>query len=107
MEDNVGRIIADIWPQMLEKVMENWTFRIEYLRASRGQQDVGHMSEIIFNIQIIMLKYYLSNEVNFELPNSISKFYASKKHPLFRTERRFSKCLFLKCIEISRIFLLF
>ncbi|GFW36625.1 DUF4817 domain-containing protein [Trichonephila clavipes] len=25
LEDNIRRVIADIWPQMLEKVIENWT----------------------------------------------------------------------------------
>ncbi|GFV39914.1 receptor-type tyrosine-protein phosphatase delta [Trichonephila clavipes] len=29
-------VIADIRPQMLEKVIENWTSRLDYIRASRG-----------------------------------------------------------------------
>ncbi|GFW90729.1 DDE_3 domain-containing protein [Trichonephila clavipes] len=33
-------------PQMLEKVIENWTTRLDYIRASRG----SHMPEIIFNM---------------------------------------------------------
>ncbi|GFX39419.1 hypothetical protein TNCV_2667811 [Trichonephila clavipes] len=45
LEDNIRRVIADIRPQMLEKVIENWTSRLDYIRASRG----SHMPEIIFN----------------------------------------------------------
>ncbi|GFY27011.1 hypothetical protein TNCV_931521 [Trichonephila clavipes] len=36
LEDNIGRVIADIRPQILEKVIENWTSRLDYIRASRG-----------------------------------------------------------------------
>ncbi|GFW64356.1 transposable element Tc3 transposase [Trichonephila clavipes] len=36
LEDNIRRVIADIWPQMLEKVIENWTSRLDYIRSSRG-----------------------------------------------------------------------
>ncbi|GFS91883.1 hypothetical protein TNCV_1930661 [Trichonephila clavipes] len=32
---------------MLEKVIENWTSRLDYIRASRG----SHMPEIIFKMQ--------------------------------------------------------
>ncbi|GFU54814.1 putative LOC100569746 [Trichonephila clavipes] len=46
LEDNIRRVIADIRPQMLEKVMENWTSRLDYIRASRGSP----MPEIIFKI---------------------------------------------------------
>ncbi|GFV06452.1 transposable element Tc3 transposase [Trichonephila clavipes] len=45
-EDNIRRVIADIRPQMLEKVIENWMSRLDYIRASRG----NHMPEIIFKI---------------------------------------------------------
>ncbi|GFY04273.1 DUF4817 domain-containing protein [Trichonephila clavipes] len=34
LEDNVRRVIADIRPQMLEKVIENWTSRLDYIRAA-------------------------------------------------------------------------
>ncbi|GFT18744.1 hypothetical protein TNCV_2277321 [Trichonephila clavipes] len=44
LEDSIRRVIADIWPQMLEKVIEYWTPRLDYIRASRG----SHMPEIIF-----------------------------------------------------------
>ncbi|GFX17422.1 uncharacterized protein TNCV_1494361 [Trichonephila clavipes] len=36
LEDNIRRVSADIRPQMLEKVIENWTSRLDYIRASRG-----------------------------------------------------------------------
>ncbi|GFW36648.1 transposable element Tc3 transposase [Trichonephila clavipes] len=36
LEDNIRRVIADIRPQLLEKVIENWTSRLDYIRASRG-----------------------------------------------------------------------
>ncbi|GFV57939.1 putative transposable element [Trichonephila clavipes] len=44
--DNIRRVIADIRPQMLEKVIGNWTSRLDYIQASRG----SHMPEIIFNM---------------------------------------------------------
>ncbi|GFW57989.1 hypothetical protein TNCV_2741351 [Trichonephila clavipes] len=43
LEDNIRRVIADIRPQMLQKVIENWTSRLDYTRASRGSP----MPEII------------------------------------------------------------
>ncbi|GFT31437.1 DUF4817 domain-containing protein [Trichonephila clavipes] len=46
LEGNICRVIADIRPQMLEKVIENWTSRLDYIRASRG----SHMPEIIFKM---------------------------------------------------------
>ncbi|GFY16634.1 uncharacterized protein TNCV_2787601 [Trichonephila clavipes] len=46
LEDNIRRVIADIRPQMLEKVIENWMSRLDYIRASRG----SHMPEIIFKM---------------------------------------------------------
>ncbi|GFT41327.1 hypothetical protein TNCV_628681 [Trichonephila clavipes] len=36
LEDNIRRVITDIRPHMLEKVIENWTSRLDYIRASRG-----------------------------------------------------------------------
>ncbi|GFX48815.1 uncharacterized protein TNCV_901971 [Trichonephila clavipes] len=47
LEDNIRRVIADIRPQMLEKVIENWTSRLDYIRASRGNP----MPEIIFKMR--------------------------------------------------------
>ncbi|GFX13737.1 DUF4817 domain-containing protein [Trichonephila clavipes] len=46
LEDNIRHVIADIRPQMLKKVIENWTSRLDYIRASRG----SHMPEIIFKM---------------------------------------------------------
>ncbi|GFW73075.1 heat shock 70kDa protein 8 [Trichonephila clavipes] len=46
LEDNIRRVIADIRPQMLEKVIENWTSRLDYIQGSRGSP----MPEIIFKI---------------------------------------------------------
>ncbi|GFU88711.1 transposable element Tc3 transposase [Trichonephila clavipes] len=46
LEDNIRRVIVDIRPQMLEEVIENWTSRLDYIRASRGSP----MPEIIFKI---------------------------------------------------------
>ncbi|GFS81932.1 putative DD41D transposase [Trichonephila clavipes] len=46
LEDNIRRVIANIRPQMLEKVIENWTSRLDYIRASRG----SHMPKIIFKM---------------------------------------------------------
>ncbi|GFV87775.1 putative DD41D transposase [Trichonephila clavipes] len=46
LEDNIRRVIADIRPQMLEKVIENWMSRLDYIRGSRG----SHMPEIIFKM---------------------------------------------------------
>ncbi|GFW67654.1 integrase catalytic domain-containing protein [Trichonephila clavipes] len=46
LEDNIRHVIADIRPQMLEKVIENWTSRLDYIRASRGSP----IPEIIFKM---------------------------------------------------------
>ncbi|GFU77401.1 retrovirus-related Pol polyprotein from transposon 297 [Trichonephila clavipes] len=46
LEDNIRRVIADIRPQMLEKIIENWTSRLDYIRAIRGSP----MPEIIFKM---------------------------------------------------------
>ncbi|GFS66010.1 uncharacterized protein TNCV_2510311 [Trichonephila clavipes] len=46
LEDNIRCVIADIRPQMLDKVIENWTSRLDYIRASRGSP----MPEIIFKM---------------------------------------------------------
>ncbi|GFX76540.1 hypothetical protein TNCV_3162581 [Trichonephila clavipes] len=46
LEDIIRRVIADIRPQMLEKVIENWTSSLDYIRASRDSP----MPEIIFKM---------------------------------------------------------
>ncbi|GFU00209.1 DUF4817 domain-containing protein [Trichonephila clavipes] len=59
LEDNIRRVIADIRPQMLEKVIENWTSRLDYIRASRGSP----MPEITFKIfsNIYLLVFQVSS----------------------------------------------
>ncbi|GFV50976.1 DUF4817 domain-containing protein [Trichonephila clavipes] len=44
--DNIRRVIADIRPQMSEKAIENWTSRLDYIRASRGSP----IPDIIFKM---------------------------------------------------------
>jgi len=44
LEVNIRRVIANIRPEMLEKVIENWISRLRFVRASRG----AHMPQIIF-----------------------------------------------------------
>ncbi|GFY29253.1 DUF4817 domain-containing protein [Trichonephila clavipes] len=46
LEDNIRPVIADIRPQMLEKVIENWRSRLDYIRASRCRR----MPEFIFKM---------------------------------------------------------
>ncbi|GFX81013.1 hypothetical protein TNCV_1910061 [Trichonephila clavipes] len=53
LEDNIRRVIADIRPQMLEKVIENWTSRLNYIQASLG----SHMPDIIFKINATRLPF--------------------------------------------------
>ncbi|GFW86492.1 transposable element Tc3 transposase [Trichonephila clavipes] len=61
LEDNIRRVMADIRPQMLEKVIENWTSRLDYIRASRGSP----MPEIIFKIcQVIYSQFGLAIHQN-------------------------------------------
>ncbi|GFV27620.1 hypothetical protein TNCV_4181651 [Trichonephila clavipes] len=52
LEDNIRRVIAHIRPQMLEKVIESRTSRLDYIRAIRGSP----MPEIIFKISIPLKK---------------------------------------------------
>ncbi|GFY12797.1 putative DD41D transposase [Trichonephila clavipes] len=61
LEDNIRRVIADIRPQMLAKVIENWTSRLDYIRANRGSP----MPEIIFKIcQVIYSQFGLAIHQN-------------------------------------------
>ncbi|GFT20977.1 transposable element Tc3 transposase [Trichonephila clavipes] len=46
LEDNIRRVIADIRPQMLENIIENWTSSLDYIRDSGGSP----MPEIIFKM---------------------------------------------------------
>ncbi|GFU58294.1 DUF4817 domain-containing protein [Trichonephila clavipes] len=43
LEENICRVIADIRPQMLEKVIENWASRLDYIPASRGSHARNHI----------------------------------------------------------------
>ncbi|GFW91121.1 hypothetical protein TNCV_1759951 [Trichonephila clavipes] len=36
LEDNIRRVIADIRPQLLEKVIENWTSRLDYILCQKS-----------------------------------------------------------------------
>ena len=58
LEENIRRVIADVRPQMLQKVVEKWASRLEFIRASRG----GHLPEIIFKT---MANPYLYNKAKF------------------------------------------
>ncbi|GFW14174.1 hypothetical protein TNCV_3547631 [Trichonephila clavipes] len=69
LEDNIRRVIADIRPQMLEKVIENWTSRLDYIRASRGSP----MPEIIFKIQSNWDKFSLPSEVTLGVHNKLER----------------------------------
>ncbi|GFT41621.1 uncharacterized protein TNCV_4183221 [Trichonephila clavipes] len=63
LENNIRRVIADIRPQMLEKVIENWTSRLDYIRASRGSP----MPEIMFKMVRTVpfaLKGRVENEID-------------------------------------------
>ena len=44
MEDNIEAFIREIPVEMLERVCQNWTKRMDHLKRSRGQ----HLHEIIF-----------------------------------------------------------
>ncbi|GFT42063.1 uncharacterized protein TNCV_1668601 [Trichonephila clavipes] len=80
LEDNIRRVIADIRPQMLEKVIENWTSRSDYIRASRGIP----VPEIIFKTQCHKIIFRIKNSCqsnNASLFYCNLKFYTSKKTP--------------------------
>ncbi|GFW54938.1 uncharacterized protein TNCV_2785531 [Trichonephila clavipes] len=91
LEDNIRRVIADIRPQMLEKVIENWTSRLDYIRASRGSP----MPEIIFKIQP---KRKLLNNVTRENMGSKIKgqVTAAQGYPTASTELSQSKIAILE-----------
>ncbi|GFU01559.1 hypothetical protein TNCV_655101 [Trichonephila clavipes] len=59
LEDNIRHVIADIRLQMLEKVIENWTSRLDFIRASRDSP----MPEIIFKMADAKLKLYLMDRL--------------------------------------------
>ena len=49
LEDNIEAFIREITAEMLERVYQNWTKRMDHLKRSRGQ----HLHEIIFKHKII------------------------------------------------------
>ncbi|GFW54352.1 putative DD41D transposase [Trichonephila clavipes] len=51
LEDNIRRVIADIWPQMLEKVIENWTSRLDYILAEV-------LLDVSFEIQLAVCRIW-------------------------------------------------
>ncbi|GFS94814.1 hypothetical protein TNCV_4456891 [Trichonephila clavipes] len=67
LEDNIRPVIADIRPQMLEKVIENWTPRLDYIRASCGSP----MPEILFKIK--------EGDKNHQTSSSRVPFYSAKR----------------------------
>ena len=54
LEQNITRVIRQLQGEMLERVIENWTQRMDHLRRSRGQ----YLKEII-------LKKYMPLNLNF------------------------------------------
>ncbi|GFW19924.1 retrovirus-related Pol polyprotein from transposon 17.6 [Trichonephila clavipes] len=78
LEDNIRLVIADIRPQMLEKVTENWTSRLDYIRASRGSPT----PEIIFKMST--RKFVLDTELNVKFDKSIT--IATLKDPIISSE---------------------
>ena len=55
LEDNICHVIADIRAQMLEKIIENWTFRLDYV-----VEVVRQKSYLNYNAERLFL-----NKVNF------------------------------------------
>ena len=45
LQDNIERVIAEIQPDLCERVDENWVQRIHVMKRSRG----GHFNDIIFH----------------------------------------------------------
>lgn len=44
LEENIRRVFAEIRTQLLQKVVGNWAYSLEFNRASRG----SHLPDIIF-----------------------------------------------------------
>ncbi|GFV59910.1 guanylate cyclase 32E [Trichonephila clavipes] len=64
LEDNIRRVVADIRPQMLEKIIENWTSRLDYIRAIRGSpmpEIIFKMKPNIFDNMLAMMEKYANN----------------------------------------------
>ncbi|GFU18808.1 hypothetical protein TNCV_1085531 [Trichonephila clavipes] len=87
LEDNIRRVIADIRPQMLEKVIENCTSRLDYIRASRGSP----MPEIIFKISMPKLwrwRSVVSPSIVKEFRSSSQALYVATFIPSLRESHR-------------------
>ncbi|GFV19423.1 transposable element Tc3 transposase [Trichonephila clavipes] len=80
LEDNIRRVIADIRPQMLEKVIENWTSRLDYIRASRGSP----MPEIIFKMKLLNESYPGASDSEWQRFADVERKYGAKVSILFR-----------------------
>ncbi|GFW75400.1 uncharacterized protein TNCV_4190541 [Trichonephila clavipes] len=78
LEDNIHRVIADIRPQMLEKAIENWTSRLDYIRASRGSP----MPEIIFKITATLSLDWYPLE-NFNKAQSVTAYLDEKREEFY------------------------
>ncbi|GFV75892.1 uncharacterized protein TNCV_1454891 [Trichonephila clavipes] len=91
LKDNIRRVIADIRPQMLEKVIENWTSRLDYIRASRGSHARNHT-------QNVMPQDYLSNKKNSCQLNITSLFYCNLK---FYTSKKKTPFTCSSCMSYS------
>ncbi|GFV01667.1 putative LOC100569746 [Trichonephila clavipes] len=81
LEDNIRRVIADIRPQMLEKVIENWTSRLDYIRASRGSPMPEIIIKMLCHKIIFRIKNHSCQSNNTSLFYCNLKFYSSKKTP--------------------------
>ncbi|GFV85952.1 DUF4817 domain-containing protein [Trichonephila clavipes] len=80
LEDKIRRVIADIRPQMLEKVIENRTPILDYIRASRLKEfdstksiEIFHKNPIVRkNIKMPLLKAFVCQAFGFVLYNYLS-----------------------------------
>ncbi|GFV34005.1 histone-lysine N-methyltransferase SETMAR [Trichonephila clavipes] len=74
LEDNIRRVIADIRPQVLEKVIENWTSRLDYIRASCGST----MPEIILKSTSLYrgLTVVYSHRTLHEIPSEAGRWFS-------------------------------
>ncbi|GFY11467.1 DUF4817 domain-containing protein [Trichonephila clavipes] len=81
LQDNIRRVIADIRPQMLEKVIENWTSRLDYIRASC----CSHMPEIIFKIKTTRTPSHNGDKSDFSVVQQQADI--QSVHPAYRVRR--------------------
>ncbi|GFV62986.1 putative LOC100569746 [Trichonephila clavipes] len=97
LEDNIHRVITDIRPQMLEKVIENWTSRLDYIRASRGSP----MLEIIFKMSSGgVVAYRVSQQQVLGSILGLGKV-NSDLHPFSGSINEYQACLETKTLGVS------